>query len=288
MTLFALQTQIAAILRAADVSDADFEAKQLLGAVLGLDTTSYLLSRFDAVLDADIEKALSLANRRAAGEPLQYLIGSWTFLDETFFIGPGVLIPRPETEMLTLKCEALLKEKTAPVVYDLCAGSGCIGLSLQKRCSEARVYLVERYDDALRYLRQNAEKIADPARMMILQGDVLSGATAFPSLPPADLIVSNPPYIPTGELPTLQREVQKEPRTALDGGDDGLLFYRCFAEQWRSALKEDGLFAFECGEGQGQAIAALFAQHGMISEIQYDLKGLDRFVFIRQRGRENA
>lgn len=288
MTLFALQTQIAAVLHVADIPDADFETKQLLCAVLGLDTTSYLLSRFDTVRDADVKEALSLANRRAAGEPLQYLIGSWTFLDETFFVGPGVLIPRPETEMLTLKCEAFLNKREAPVVYDLCAGSGCIGLSLAKRCQNARVYLVERYDDALCYLRKNVDKIADPARMSIVQGDVLLGAQAFSSLPLADLIVSNPPYIPTSELPTLQREVQKEPQTALDGGEDGLLFYRCFAEKWRAALKPDGMFAFECGEGQGQAIAALFAQYDMTSEIQFDLQGLDRFVFVRRSRKEHA
>lgn len=288
MTLFALQTQVAAILHAADISDADFEAKQLLCAVLGLDTTSYLLSRFDTVRKADIDKALSLANRRMAGEPLQYLIGCWTFLDETFFVGPGVLIPRPETEMLTLKCEAFLKDRKAPVVYDLCAGSGCIGLSLAKRRPDASVYLVERYDDALRYLRKNAEIIADPMRTTIVQGDVLLGAQTFASLPPADLIVSNPPYIPTDELPTLQREVQKEPQAALDGGEDGLLFYRCFAEKWRAALKPDGMLAFECGEGQGQPITALFAQYDMTSEIQFDLQGLNRFVFIRQSRKEHA
>ncbi len=288
MTLHDLQAKLTADLQAAGVTDAAFEAKQLLYAVFDLDATSFLLSRFCDADETKAAQALSLAKRRAAGEPLQYLLGCWSFLDEVFSVGPGVLIPRPETEALTLQCEAFLKEIKAPVVYDLCAGSGCIGLTLQKHCPDARVWLIEQSDDALRYLRENAAKLADPARTAIIQGDVLHGAEAFASLPKADLIVSNPPYIPTEELPGLQREVQREPHMALDGGADGLLFYRCFADLWRSALKEDGVFAFECGEGQGEEIASLFAAYGMKAEVQLDLQGLDRFVYVSQGRKENA
>ena len=216
MTLHDLQARLTADLKAAGVTDAAFEAKQLLYAAFDLDATSYLLSRFRSVEPGEADCVLSLTQRRAAGEPLQYLLGCWSFLDDVFSVGPGVLIPRPETEALTLQCEAFLKERKAPVVFDLCAGSGCIGLTLQKRCQNARVILIEESDEALRYLRENAAKLADPARTTILQGDVLQGAEAFASLPKADLIVSNPPYIPTAELSGLQREVQREPRMALD------------------------------------------------------------------------
>ena len=288
MTLHDLHRRLTADLQAACVPDASFEAKQLLYAAFDLDATSFLLSRFCGVDEAKAAHALSLARRRAAGEPLQYLLGCWSFLDETFFVGPGVLIPRPETETLTLECASLLQGRTAPVVYDLCAGSGCIGLTLHKRCPDARVFLVEQSDEAMRYLRKNAEKLGDPALTTILTGDVLLGADAYKSLPKADLIVSNPPYIPSDEIASLQREVQLEPHMALDGGTDGLLFYRCFADRWRSALKPDGMFAFECGEGQGKAIAALFAAHGMTADIQLDLQGLDRFVYVAQGRKENA
>ena len=286
MTLHDLLGRLTDVLASSGVSNAAFEAKQLLFASFGLDTTSYLLSRTQCVEMEKADAVMQLAQRRAQGEPLQYLIGQWPFLDETFFVGPGVLIPRPETETLTLRCVEILKTRKDAVVYDLCAGTGCIGLTLQKLCPDVHVFLMEKSDNALRYLNRNAEKHADQARTVVLQGDVLCGPQAFPALPPADLIVSNPPYIPTGELPALQREVQMEPRMALDGGADGLLFYHAFASQWCAALKPDGVFAFECGEGQGQAIAALFAQDHMSAEIQLDFQGFDRFVFISQSRKE--
>lgn len=286
MTQQALLVSLTHRLQQADIPNAAFEAKQILYAALQTDATGYLLHYLDSVPDETIPAAEKLVHRRIEGEPLQYILGQWSFLDDTFFVGPGVLIPRPETEELVLQCETLLKGRHAPVIIDLCAGSGCIGLSLQKMLPQAQVYLVEYSDDALCYLQKNAAHLGLDHKVQILWGDVLRGAGAFPGLPQADLIVSNPPYIRADEIACLQHEVQREPRMALDGGEDGLTFYRCFASEWNSKLKEDGCFAFECGEGQGSRITSLFEDVGFHSTITYDFNGFDRFV-IASRSRKD-
>jgi len=263
----------------ADVLDAAFEARQLFLFVTRQDASACLLHRRDFVSKETEAKALRLLSRRIGGEPLQYLIGEWDFLDETFNVGPGVLIPRPETEELVLLCEKRLKGKSSPVIFDLCAGSGCIGLSLKKRLPDARVTLFECSDPALGFLRSNTERLGLSDQVHILCCDVLNGPPAG-SASHADLIVSNPPYIPTAELSALQREVQREPAMALDGGADGLLFYRAFASLWRSALKPGGCFAFECGELQGRLIASLFSAYGDRAEVLQDFNRIDRFVFV--------
>ena len=279
MTQRALLLQLTAQLQNACVPDAAFEAKELLYAVLQTDATGFLLHQLDCVSTETINAANTLVQRRIGGEPLQYLLGQWDFLDESFLVGPGVLIPRPETEDLVLQCEILLRDRTAPVIYDLCAGSGCIGLTLQKRVPYASVFLIEKSPEALHYLRCNAQKLSLEKKVQIMEGDVLTGGTAFSALPKADAIISNPPYIRAEELAGLQREVQKEPRMALDGGPDGLDFYRCFAKSWTSNLKDGGFFAFECGEGQGRMIASLFEQAGLTARVEMDFNGFDRYVF---------
>ena len=286
MTQQALLVSLTHRLQQAGIPHAAFEGKQLCYAALQTDATGYLLHTLDSVSTETADAAEKMLLRRIGGEPLQYILGQWSFLDETFFVGPGVLIPRPETEELVLQCETLLKGRRAPVIIDLCAGSGCIGLSLQKLVPEAQVYLVEYSDDALCYLQKNARHLALDDRVHILRGDVLRGGESFPLLPQADLIVSNPPYIRADEIASLQREVQREPRMALDGGEDGLTFYRCFATEWNSKLKEDGFFAFECGEGQGSRIASFFEDVGFHSTITYDFNGFDRFV-IASRSRKD-
>ncbi len=286
MTQQALLVSLTHRLQQAGIPHAAFEGKQLCYAALQTDATGYLLHALDSVSTETADAAEKMLLRRIGGEPLQYILGQWSFLDDTFFVGPGVLIPRPETEELVLQCETLLRGRLAPVIIDLCAGSGCIGLSLQKMLPQAQVYLVEYSDDALCYLQKNARHLALDDRVHILRGDVLCGGESFPLLPQADLIVSNPPYIRADEIASLQREVQREPRMALDGGEDGLTFYRCFATEWNSKLKEDGCFAFECGEGQGSRIASLFEDVGFHSTITYDFNGFDRFV-IASRSRKD-
>ena len=212
------------------VENAAFEARTLLEIVLGKDSATSAYVSNAVLSDAQTAQTEALLKRRLSGEPLQYLCGSWDFLDSTFVVGEGVLIPRPETEELVLLALERMKELPSPTVYDLCAGSGCIGLSVKRRRSDANVYLFELSDDALRYCNENRCALGFAQTVPLIQADVLRGYAAVSSLPVPDVILSNPPYIATAELPTLQREVQNEPAMALDGGEDGLVFYRAIAE----------------------------------------------------------
>ena len=216
----------------------------------------------------------ALLRRRAAGEPLQYILGQWDFRGEPFAVGPGVLIPRPETEQLAELCIEAARARGAITVYDLCAGTGCIGLTVAKACPQARVYLLELHEGALSYLKQNEAAFSLP-HTHIVQADVLKGLPE--TLPAPDLIVSNPPYIRAGELPGLQREVGFEPATALDGGEDGYVFYRAIAEKWLPLLPRGGFAAVECGEGQPETVAGLFGRT-LDCAVVKDLYGVPRFV----------
>ncbi|MBQ7597534.1 MAG: peptide chain release factor N(5)-glutamine methyltransferase [Clostridia bacterium] len=264
------------------VENAAFEARTLLEIVLGKEraTNAYIS---DAALSAQqTAQTEALLQRRLSGEPLQYLCGNWDFLDSTFAVGEGVLIPRPETEELVLLALERMKGMPAPTVFDLCAGSGCIGLSVKRRRSDANVYLFELSEGALRYCNENRCALGFARTVPLIQADVLRGYAAVSSLPVPDVILSNPPYIASAELPTLQREVQKEPAMALDGGEDGLVFYRAIAEKWLPFLRPGALVGVECGETQTQLVAALFGLQGFSCEISKDFNGFDRFVFARK------
>ncbi len=267
------------------VENSGFEARTLLEAAFGRETANHLFVCDEPLSEAQMAEVRVLLSRRLAGEPLQYLCGSWDFLDSSFAVGKGVLIPRPETEELVLFALERMKGKKAPTVFDLCAGSGCIGLSVKKRRPDANVYLFECSDDALRYCNENRCALGLARSVPLIQGDVLRGFSAFSSLPVPDVILSNPPYIPSGELPFLQREVQREPAMALDGGEDGLVFYRALANSWLPFLKEGALVGVECGETQARDVAALFASRGFTTEICRDFSETERFVFAEKQER---
>lgn len=259
-------------LTGAEIENGASEALWLLEAASGCTQTKILLSEAEAEAAA-AECYQAMLARRIAGEPVQYLLGSWEFYGFPFAVGPGVLIPRPETELLVAYAERLLTDHPAPVVYDLCAGTGCIGLSVAKLLPRARVYLLEKEADAFSYLEENRRRLG-VENAMLLRGDLFAGAAAF-ALPPADLLLSNPPYIAANELQALQREVQREPATALDGGADGLDFYRAIADLW---LPQCDAAALECGETQTEAVAALMHRRFSAVSVLPDLNGLPRVV----------
>ena len=193
-------------------------------------------------------------------------------------MGEGVLIPRPETEELCTAVIERLKKMHAPTVFDLCAGSGCIGITLKKQVVQANVYLVEYFDEALGFLNENRMSLSVARSVPAIKGDVLEGYEKFGFLPRPDVIVSNPPYIKKSELAFLQSEVRCEPSAALDGGEDGLVFYRAFAEKWLPFINEKGFIAVECGETQAEKIASLFSKHSSEITVLKDFNGIDRFV----------
>lgn len=235
----------------------------------------------DRLSENDEKAVLNAAQKRSEGYPLQYLLGTWDFLTLTLAVGDGVLIPRPETELL---CEAVaqkIQEKTClqPVsVWDLCAGSGCVGLGIASLLPKIQIALteVEFSEKAALYLTKNIQRYA-PKMARIVMANVLEDSDCFKES--IDVLVSNPPYIPTGDLADLQREVQYEPTMALDGAIDGLAFYRAIAEKWFPKVLSGGIVAVEIGIGQSAAVTEIFSSFGL-SQIQVlpDLAGIDRVI----------
>lgn len=262
------------ILSAAGIKNARLEAVWLAESAIELSAQDVIL-RPDRLVSGT--SYLSLIRKRAKGEPLQYLLGSQDFMGMELKVGHGVLIPRPETELLC-HVGAELTASAKPVILDLCAGSGCVCLGLRQLLPEAKIIAVEKYAAALRYLKVNTQKYGADVR--IVKADILVSSLA--DLPLADLMVSNPPYIESAVLPTLQKEVQNEPNSALDGGSDGLVFYRRIAYLAKHRLKSGGALAVEIGAGQASSVSLLFEQAEFTDiKVHKDDAGLDRVISCR-------
>ncbi len=255
----------------------EFETKVLFEDVLKVQTPVYDYSTVNAT-DEQIALMDKLIERRKKGEPLQYIVGSWSFYGLEFAVGEGVLIPRPETELLVEYVLKELKNINNIVVYDLCSGSGCIGLTVAKIRPDADVYLFEKEDKAFEYTKKNAEKF-NLKNVNLVKCDIFD--FDFSLLPLADAIISNPPYIKTDEIPLLQTEVRHEPVSSLDGGIDGLDFYRCIASKWSKKLKKGGLIAMECGDGQSSDIISVFDSIKSEKNVVFDFNDIDRIVTFR-------
>lgn len=260
------------------VDDGDIEARYIFEKASGIAYKDMLLKYSETISGEKFAEAEAMARRRLSGEPIQYILGEWDFMDFTFRVGEGVLIPRPETEQLVEYVIDSIKDIANPVVYDLCAGSGCIGLSIKRLRPDADVYLIEKSDKALIYLKANKEKLCGELdNTSVIQGDILQ-IDSFANLPAADVIVSNPPYIRSEDIASLQSEVLREPHMALDGGSDGLVFYRYLVGEWSHKLKEKGFMAFECGEDQAEDICRLFDKINFDNEIINDYNNIQRMV----------
>ena len=255
--------------------DAAFEAKELLQAVFGVSRQDILLGREMEVESEQLDRLQALARRRASGEPLQYLLGEWDFYGRTFSVGPGVLIPRADTEPLVEKALEFLKGKPNPRVLDLCTGTGCIAITIGAERPDAEVWAVEKSPEAWAFFCRNNEKYGGR-----VHGVLADALMEIPILPVEfDLIISNPPYLTAEEMADLQPEVRKEPAMALDGGEDGLSFYRQLTGRYRSFLKPGGMMAYEIGMGQENAVCEIFLQNRLDSVCQTkDLHGIIRIV----------
>lgn len=256
----------------------DYEARIVMEELFRLGRWD-LSEKAGEMFDVQSEERLrEVVRQRTEGMPLQYLLGHWTFMDREYAVGEGVLIPRDDTEVAVRKCLKFAEKMSAPKVLDLCAGSGIIALTIAQECPDAEVTAVEKEERALYYLRENVQA-HQAVNVQVMQGDIFDCHTKIENNS-FDLLVSNPPYIRTDELPALQKEVQREPRTALDGGQDGLMFYRCIAEYWTAKLHQGGRMVLEIGEEQAQAVTELLYLHGFedIGTIQ-DIQGLDRVVY---------
>ncbi len=269
----------------AGISNAHWEARELAGCALGFNCRG----RFDGKQQADpaqVKSCALLLARRLSGEPLQYIIGEWDFCGESFDVGPGVLIPRADTETLIDEAVKALKDRQDVTIADLCAGTGCIGITLGQRLHCAEVFCLEKYDTAYDYLVKNIKRRSSIAKA--IQADVLSEDSLI-FVPMCDLIVSNPPYVNAEDMEHLQREVRHEPREALYGGEDGFDFYRGITRLWRGKLKNGGIMLFEIGAGQEDEVMEIMIQAGLKDvRVRRDMAGINRCVIGRNIEQENV
>ena len=249
-------------LKAAGVEQAQLEARELLCFASGKAREEFLRDLPLYASDGVEQRFRGLLARRLKGEPVAYLIGEWEFYGLTLDVCRDVLIPRPDTE--TLVEQGILFVRDMPDgtrVLDLCAGSGCIGLAIADNCPNTTVILAEWSADALRVCRQNILRCGLSQQVSAAQTDALEPPPRL--LRDFDLILCNPPYIPTLEVGRLDPSVRDyEPRMALDGGEDGLKFYRAVAKKWKRALKPGGKLIFEVGYDQAPAVKAIMEEQG--------------------------
>ncbi len=244
--------------------------EHLLAHVLGKKRMDLYMEFERPLEDAELEPLRGLVKRRAAGEPLQHLLGTAEFCGRTFACDARALVPRPETEQL---CELVLKEPAATRVLDVGTGSGVIALTLAASMPDAQVEAVDVSEDALALARENARRFSLAERVRFSRSDLLAGVEGE-----FDLIVANLPYIDRAAIPTLSREVQRDPLSALDGGAGGLeLLHRFIAEVPRHLR---GRLALEIGHDQAEALAAVLARHNFqdIRPVS-DYQGRNRFLF---------
>lgn len=275
MIVPALDNAVKSLLSRAGVENPDGDAREILCAVLECDRTQLIL-REDDIPEELCDKAIAMARRRSSGEPIQYILGSWSFMGRDYKVGEGVLIPRDDTEVVVTEALKLSGNTPDPVIVDLCAGSGIIAVTLAKELPNTTVYAAEKSDAAFSYLTENIT--LNQAKVNAIHADLQYCVSDFADNS-LDMIVSNPPYIRSAEIADLQQEVQYEPRLALDGGEDGYDFYKMIITLWTPKLKKSGAIAFEIGEGQFDTIA-LMLKHAGYTAISGtpDIQGITRAV----------
>lgn len=261
------------ILRHAGIGDARLDAEVMLAEACGV-SRAEVLARRAAPNDA-LERFRAMVSRRAAREPIAYIIGHKEFFSLDFELTPAVLIPRPETETLVEAALGFVAARAAANVLDIGTGSGAIAVAIAFNAPYASVIATDISNAALQLARRNAMRHRCADRINFVQADLFPSAT-----PKFDLIVSNPPYIPSASIAALDPEIARhEPRGALNAGPDGLAFYRRIAAGARQHLVDDGVVMVEVGAGQAGEVAGLFrrAQFGKIDTVR-DLAGIDRVV----------
>lgn len=268
-----LRTAAAKVLEASGndspLADADF-----ILCAMGFSKTEIIIG--DKFVDEETkEQFLQAVEWVKTGEPVQYVMGGCEFMSMWFEVSPATLIPRCDTEVLVEKVIELCKDKPDLKIFEVGSGSGCIAISLAKFLPDAKVISADISTDALEVAKKNAEALGVSDRVSFIEWDIKKGFPEFSESP--DVIVSNPPYIPRSDILELDKKVKEfEPISALDGGEDGLDFYRLISEN--APLKNNGIIAFEVGIGQADAVAGLLNTRFTDVEITKDLSGIDRVV----------
>ena len=274
MTIFSAYNDTKNRLRQAGIEPYVFEAKQIIRFVTKY-SNAQIMEKYMEELDPLKEQFLkSVVLGRVKRIPLQYLLGEWSFFGYDFFVGKGVLCPRPDTETLVEVALELVGNAPAKIA-DLCAGSGCVGISVAKERPITLITAVEKYDAAYDFLTRNIEKNG-AENVIAVKGDI----ETYETNEKFDLILSNPPYISRDEMSTIDEETKNEPETALFGGDDGLDFYKIILNKWLPRLNEGGSLAVEVGAGMSESVKALFTAAGLKNvKTKEDINGIERVVY---------
>lgn len=283
----ALVAWAADTLGCAGVASPELDAGLLLAHATGVPRLRRMASGEDAVNEVAALSFESLVRRRATREPLQHILGSTAFLDMDLLVDGRVLVPRPETEQLALIASGCIAGLPSPRILDLGTGSGCIALAMARHHPGAEVVAVDVSAEALEVARSNEHRLGMKGRIRWVLGDAFSNGAwtcdGLMDIGPFDLVVSNPPYIPSREIAGLEPEVRRhDPRLALDGGHDGLDPYRTLAASGWRALAPDGTLAMEFGDDQGPALLRLFGTTPwMDARLGKDLSGRERVLIVR-------
>ena len=269
-------------------ADASHVARELVCAASGLPAADLISGRKVYADEQAVRKLREAVNRRKLGEPLAYILGEWDFCGMTLTVTPDVLIPREDTMAVTeLAMKKAMFLEQNPRILDLCAGTGCIGLAIAHRVKDARVTLGELSPGAIRVAKKNIADQKLSGRVSCMMVDAKKPVAKF--LGTFDMIVSNPPYVTRAEMETLDPSVRDfEPHMALDGGEDGLDFYRAILVNFTPALKPGGYICFEFGMGQFDAVRALLEAHGYeILQTRRDTGEILRAVLAQLRKEED-
>lgn len=266
-------------LRSAGVEEANVEARLIVASASGKTTAKLLQDMRLYATDAVEKKAADMLSRRLAGEPVAYITGVWEFRGLPMEVTPDVLIPRIDTEVLAEEAiNWLTRNRRDGRVLDLCSGSGCIGCAIADALPQCQVVLADISPEAIELSRRNVARNGLAGRVSYM----LTDATKAPPVMSGrfDIIVSNPPYIPSFEILTLDASVRDyEPIWALDGGEDGLDFYRSIVENWLPSLRSGGALMFEVGEEQAGPVKEIMRAHGMRDAVSVlDTRGVERVV----------
>lgn len=271
-------------LRQEGVTQSELEAREIICFVSGKTRNEFRRDMTVYISPEKADAAYNLLERRLGGEPLAYITGEWEFMGHEIEVTPSVLIPRADTEVLCEKAIELLPKVAvrdgvrSARVLDLCCGSGCIGVSIALAHPECGVILGDISSEALQVARRNIRRHSLSPRVACVQVDAMKPASI--SLGHFDMIVSNPPYIPKSDIDGLDYSVKGfEPHLALDGGEDGLDFYRSIASGYKLILKRGGVLLLEVGIGQAKAVEAILQENGWRDiEIYRDLSGIQRAI----------
>ncbi len=277
MTLWEMYQKTNKILSQCLGGSSKSEVDIIFNYLFKMDRVQIILNKNRELKSEEEKKILEIIEKRKKRIPLQYIMKMWEFMGFEFIVGEGVLIPREDTSVLVKESADFLSKKTSPKIVDLCSGSGCIAIALEKILKNApEIYGIEISKKAFSYFKKNIKK--HKSKTIAINEDIFKAYKNFDDNS-LDAVISNPPYIKTSDINDLQPEVKFEPIIALDGGEDGVSFYKEICKNWVSKLKNNGLLAFELGQNQFENVKKIMLDSNLKNiKIIKDINNIERVV----------